>query len=436
MTETVRADIAVVGAGPAGIAAAVAASRAGKRVALLDDSPRPGGNIWRNREVSALPRSARARFAELGRPEISIFSGAGVFDVQSGFAILAETSSGRLEVRAPRIVLATGAREIFLPFPGWTLPGVVGVGGAQALLKTGADFSRSRAVVAGSGPLLLAVASALAKAGARLASVDEQAPSSRLRRFALGLAASNPSRIWRAALYRSEFAGTPYRAGTWVTRAEGADALERVFLTDGRREWREKCEILCTGYGLTPSTGLARLIGCRHADSFVEVDDLQQTSVPGVYCAGEPTGIGGVELALVEGEIAGLSAAGADQSSLRSDGLRRKRATQRRFSVRLATAFALRPELREIARPDTLVCRCEDVALARFDPSWTRRQAKLYTRAGMGPCQGRVCGPALQFLFGWREDTLRPPERPVSLSSLVPGPDEISPDSQERIAVE
>ena len=431
MSEAARADVAIVGAGPAGIAAAVACARAGKRVALLDESPGLGGNIWRHAEGAPLPREARRRLAELERFKIALFTGAGVFDIRHAFTLLAERSAGPLELRAPRIILATGAREVFLPFPGWTLPGVVGVGGAQALLKSGASVSGARTVVAGSGPLLLAAASALARAGARISLVAEQAPARNLRRFLLSLAGANPSRIFQAAAYRLAFAATPYRSGTWVVRAEGSDRLEGVIVTDGRREWREPCEILSTGFGLAPSTELAELLGCKMAGDAVAVDEMQQTSVAGVYCAGEPTGIGGVELSLVEGEIAGAAAARNSPGEIPASVLR-KREKLKRFAARLGRAFALRDELRAVPCPDTLVCRCEDVPLARFDPSWSRREAKLYTRAGMGPCQGRVCGPALRFLFGWGEDTIRPPARPVNLSTLAAALHEGSPAGAER----
>jgi len=131
--------------------------------------------------------------------------------------------------------------------------------------------------------------------------------------------------------------------------------------------------------------------------------------------AGEACGVGGADAALVEGEIAGLVAAGRPEAAAP---LRPRRVRLRAFARRLDTAFSLRDELRSLARPDTLVCRCEDVALGRLRPEWTPRQAKLYTRAGMGPCQGRVCGAALETIFGWPADTVRPPLYPVRLDAL------------------
>jgi hypothetical protein len=137
--------------------------------------------------------------------------------------------------------------------------------------------------------------------------------------------------------------------------------------------------------------------------------------VPGVFAAGEPCGIGGADLALVEGEAAGRAAAGRLEEAAR---LARRRGRLQSFAARLENAFALRAELRRLAEPATIVCRCEDVPLSRLRPEWSPRQAKLYTRAGMGPCQGRVCGAALEFLFGWPADTVRPPLFPVPLEAM------------------
>jgi D-hydroxyproline dehydrogenase subunit alpha len=180
------ADVAVIGAGPAGIAAAVRAAAAGKRVVLLDESPRAGGQIWRHTRRSALPRQARRWLSALDASGAAHLARATVVDVTAE-RITAEGPDGALVVETENVVLATGARERFLPFVGWTLPGVVGVGGAQALLKSGADVRGRTVVVAGSGPLLLPVAAALAHAGARIALLVEQAPARRVRRLAAGL---------------------------------------------------------------------------------------------------------------------------------------------------------------------------------------------------------------------------------------------------------
>ncbi|HEX7117778.1 MAG TPA: FAD-dependent oxidoreductase [Longimicrobiales bacterium] len=449
------ADIAVVGAGPAGIAAAVRAAEAGRSVVVLDAAPRPGGQIWRHRRREELPRRARAWLERLDRSGARVLCGAQVVDARpvgagrsdasdddpraasdargrvephggragagapatppEGFRLLAERGGEGFGVTAPRLILATGARERFIPFPGWTLPNVFGIGGAQALLKAGASFAGKRVVIAGSGPLLLVVAAAFARHGARVAVVAEQARRAALLRFGAGLWRS-PGRIVQAARYRAAFAGTRYAAGCWVVRADGDDVVREVTLTDGRRRWAEPCDVLCTGYGLVPGTELAELLGCAVDAGGVRVDGRQATTVPGVYCAGEPTGVAGVDAALAEGEIAGADAAGATDVPRRLHARRRR---EHRLAQRMDRAFAPRAELRGLPADDTILCRCEDVAYGSVDPDWSFRQAKLYTRIGMGPCQARVCGPACAFLFDWDRPFVRMPVSPVSVAALA-----------------
>jgi hypothetical protein len=153
---------------------------------------------------------------------------------------------------------------------------------------------------------------------------------------------------------------------------------------------------------------LARVLGCEIEDDKVRVDTLQQTTIRGVLSAGESTGIAGDAAAIVEGRIAGLMAAGRSGDS-RLESLKRERDKGRQFARVLSNAFAPRVELRGLAESDTVVCRCEDVRFGDLDSSWTGRQAKLYSRAGMGPCQGAVCGPALKHLLGWLPGSVRPP---------------------------
>lgn len=518
ITGAPQYEVAVIGAGPAGIAAAVGAAvglagRQGAAVArqsgiavaegmataaarvpvlMVDAAPRPGGQIWRHRSRSELPPPAQRWLERLDRSGTEILCGASVVDIvragqgaagggeargnaaasgskrgPAGAGISDLTSFGmgtggygvsgspgyRLSldhggvarvVRARQLILATGARELFLPFPGWTLPRVVGVGGAQALLRSGLSLSGRRVVLAGSGPLLLAVAAALARAGARVVIVAEQAKAGAVLRFGAGLWHS-PGKALQALRYRAALGGTRIALGCWVTRADGDDAVREVTLTDGRRSWTESCDLLCTGYGLVPNTELARLLGCAVSDGRVEVDEWQRTTVPGVYSAGETTGIAGVDVALVEGEIAGRMAggsvgsaltagagaatpsaldhlpgrAGAATNSLALTRLLAARARERAFAERLAHAFALRGELRSLPDSGTIICRCEDLTFGLLDPGWCARQAKLYTRVGMGSCQARVCGPALAHLFGWDPDTVRVPAFPTPVSTLT-----------------
>jgi D-hydroxyproline dehydrogenase subunit alpha len=408
-------DLAVAGAGPAGIAAAVRAAEAGRRVVLLDAGAGPGGQIWRRSARFPAPPVAAEWLAALERSGAAVISQAEICGIAPGFRIAVESRGAALAISADRLVIATGARERFLPFPGWTLPNVFGIGGAQALAKSGTSFDGKRVVLAGSGPLLLPAAATLSRCGANVVLVAEQAPIRRVASFAASL--WRTPHLWtEAARYRRAFRPARYATGIWALEAHGENEVSAVTLTDGRRRWREACDALCTGYGLVPNTELARLLGCEMNGEAVRVDEQQRASISGVFCAGEPTGIGGVELALVEGEIAGLCAAGKADRAHR---LLPARERARRYASRLDRAFRLRPELRTVATPGTIVCRCEDVRLGDVDPSWSPRQAKLYTRAGMGPCQGRVCGPALAFHFGWGLDSVRFPVFPVSIGTMI-----------------
>jgi hypothetical protein len=173
---------------------------------------------------------------------------------------------------------------------------------------------------------------------------------------------------------------------------------------------------LCTGYGLVPNTELARLLGLEIRDGAIGVDTFQRTSVDGIFAAGECAGVGGVDVASIEGRIAGQTAVGFPPSA----GFLRRRDNMREWGNVLSRTFALRAELADLADDRTIVCRCEDVRMGAIDPSWTAREAKLHSRIGMGACQGRVCGPAMRHLRGWDHDTVRTPLQPVPLSALIP----------------
>lgn len=409
-----RFDVAVIGAGPAGIAAAVSAANAGATVALLDDNPGAGGQIWRGGPAAWQKPEALRWFQCLEQSSVKVFQGARVFHVEHQF-LTAESRDGVLSVEFKELILATGAREFFLPFPGWTLPNVMGAGGLQALVKSGLPVNGKRVVVAGTGPLLLAVATYLRKAGATVVAVCEQASWSSFAKFGLGMSLI-PGKLREASKMLFELGDTPLWTSCWPVSAEGKERVTAVKLSHKGRVREMECDYLACGFHLLPNVEFARLTGCRIQDGFVEVNEFQKTSVANVYCAGEPTGIGGLERALVEGQIAGLAAGHAVDAARK---LFRKRATHQRAVALMKEAFRLRPELRGVAKSETLVCRCEDVSFERlrgFD-SW--RAAKLQSRCGMGPCQGRVCVPAVQFLLGWEPDSLRPPVFPVRCSSLA-----------------
>jgi len=421
---TTRAfDIVVVGAGPAGLAAAAAAANAGRKVAVLDDNPHVGGQIWRAGAGKSAPDSARERaVAEFEASHAVLFAGRQVVDATPGALQAWVGAEQTLEsFQFESLILATGARERFLPFPNWTLPGVFGAGGLQALVRGGYDVRGKRIVVSGSGPLLLAVAAHLKQDGAEIVTIAEQAPISQLAGFGPSLLA-RPGKILQGLQLRMELASVPYRTGCWVASAEGDEAVTAVRLTDGSRTWVERCDLLACGFHLVPNTELARLLGCRISETGVEVNAEQRTSVAGVYCAGEPTGVAGVDAATVQGRIAGLVAAGHAEAARRLSG---RRAAEASFGRAMTRAFALRPELLKLATPDTIVCRCEDVRFGELQADVPRRgwtDAKLQTRCGMGPCQGRICGPALDALFGWRNASVRPPVFPIPIAALCSAP--------------
>lgn len=389
-------DIVIVGAGPAGMAAAIAARKSAASVAVIDDNHAPGGQIWRG----------GGPFPDFSSSGAEFIPGARVIDGDHSRKQLTVEASEVFQVGYTKLILATGARELFLPFPGWTLPGVFGVGGLQALAKSGLSVAGKRIIVAGTGPLLLAVAAYLEQHGARVPLIAEQAGWRSLGAFATALL-RHPSKIKQAVEIKKSILRTKYLPNCWVTRASGA----MVTLRHNGKQFQEQCDYLAVAYGFAPNTELAQLLGCELKGNVVKVDQNQQTTVENIYCVGEPTGLGGVDESLVEGEIAGHAACGKFPKISRQ--------TASHFSRALNRAFALRPELRDAVTPETIVCRCEDVPFSRLQQAKSWREAKLHFRCGMGPCQGRVCGPALEYLFGWKAESIRPPIFPATLQNLI-----------------
>ncbi len=402
--ESESCDLLVIGAGPAGLAAAAAAAPSGARIVVVDDNPAPGGQIWRHGvQVPATP-ALKVRLAALERhANITLLSGTRVLASASGPALLLEDATQARLMRYRRLLLCTGARELLLPFPGWTLPGVTGAGGLQALVKGGLPVRGQRVVLAGSGPLLLATAATLRRAGAKVLLIAEQAAPAAMARFALGLPR------WPGKFAQALRLWCPqWQAGRWVSAALGDERLQAVVVQrpNGSQGPRGKtvhdrlaCDRLACGFGLVPNVELGRMIGIAlDAGGALAVDELQLTSVEHCLAAGECTGIAGQESASLQGAIAGHVAVGE------LDAARALAAQLPRWQIfarSLQTAFALRSELRALAEAETIVCRCEDVphAALQSEPGWI--EAKLRTRCGMGPCQGRICGAAAQVLYGW-----------------------------------
>ncbi|WP_067141851.1 NAD(P)/FAD-dependent oxidoreductase [Microtetraspora malaysiensis] len=439
-------DLAVVGAGPAGLAAAGVAARAGLRVALLDAGARVGGQYFRQppdgfhaTRPGAL-HHGYARFVRLrdGLGDTDVLLGHRVWAIEpavgGGFAVhcLKGGRERAATVAATRLLIATGAHDRVLPFPGWDLPGVMTAGGAQALLKGNLVVAGRRVVVAGTGPFLLPVATSLAAAGARVVGVFEAGG-----RFTLApRALTRPGKAAEALGYGRLLARhrVPYKGGRAVVAAHGDGELTHVTVARVDAEWRPyqgghetiRCDTLAVGYGFTPQLDLVAQLGCEiGADAAgvpaARVDRHMRTSAPGVYAAGETTGVGGADLAALEGEIAGRAVvadargvpAAAHPAAVRTEARRRRLAA---FADALLRSYPVRDGWTSWLRDDTLICRCEEVPYGRVKEARDlgaadARSIKLLARPGMGWCQGRICGEAVARLAG---EAPGPPRRPIA----------------------
>ena len=440
-----RCDVLIIGAGPAGLAAAQAALAAGCEVDLVDDNFQSGGQIWRGGAqiqhdpraqnlASILTQSERLR-CHFQSKLIHISGHKDQFT-----AVLDHTQTphcANSKIVAKRVIIGTGAREILLPFAGWTLPGVTGAGGLQALVKGGYPVQGKRVVVAGTGPLLLAVAASLVERGAIVTHIVEQSSFSKLNRFAWSLFAS-PSKLKQAIQLAWKLRRQKYWSDSYVLEAHGKQQLSKITIVKGGVLHEIESDYLACGYGLAPNLEIATGLGCTvnfHDDDSsampnVRVTEMQESSVAGVYCAGETTGVGGVDLSLAEGCIAGYAAAfsldktvipkqSQDYANRQLIAAEKQRRVWQQFARRLQQTFQLRPELKQLCRDDTIVCRCEDVSFSQLQIHSDWRSAKLHTRCGMGACQGRICGNANYVLFGWKRDLGRLPLQATSLNNLL-----------------
>ncbi|MGP3913382.1 FAD/NAD(P)-dependent oxidoreductase [Nonomuraea sp. 10N515B] len=437
-------DLVVVGGGPAGVAGALTAALAGLRVALLDSSARLGGQYFRHTAVPGrapgLDRFLRQARALSDRAEVlsrhQVWSVAREAD--GDLLVHAGSPDGRsVAVRGRRLLIATGAYDRPLPFPGWDLPGVLTAGGAQALLKGNGVVAGRRIVVSGTGPFLLPVATGLAAAGAKVLGVFEAGGALGLARhplLTLGKAAEAAGYALSLARHR-----VPYLTRHAVVAAHGEREVEAVTVARLDQRWNVldtrivECDTVATGYGFVPQIDLGVQLGCgtRHdvdGSPVLEADSAQRTTVPGVWAAGEPTGVGGWRLAELEGRIAGRSivahtrrrpsgAAGVELMAGEVAGaLSRRRDRWRAFGAALQQAYPVRPGWQGWLRDDTLVCRCEEVPLARVREAQElgatdARSIKLLARPGMGWCQGRICGYAVACLA---DEPQQPPRRPIA----------------------
>lgn len=441
--------VLVIGAGPAGLAAARAALRLGAAVTLLDAAGQTGGQYYRHLTetgagTAVAPREhllhhgwqqyTAHRDELLAAQLCTVVTDAHVWAIEredngstAVHVVLGETDAGSRRSRVYRpdaLVLATGAHDRTLPFPGWELPGVYTAGAAQALAKAERLAVGRRVVVAGTGPFLLPVAQTLQRTGAQVRAVYE---ASRAARLATGWLAS-PRLYWRSRAKLAEMAGylrthvahrIPYLPGRAVVAAHGADHVSAVTVASLDDRWAPipgtertvDVDAVCVTHGFVPRLELAVAAGCEIATPpagphfrHVRVDARQRTSVPGIWAAGEITGVGGADLAATEGTVAGHCAAGGALADL-VPGTVRRRETYREFAARMHSAHAIQPGWTDWLTPETVVCRCENVSYDRLGAAIADtataglRSLRLTARAGLGICQARICGHTVEELF-------------------------------------
>jgi NADPH-dependent 2,4-dienoyl-CoA reductase/sulfur reductase-like enzyme len=459
--------LVVIGGGPAGMAAAIEAARAGLSPTLIDESPRLGGQIYRQppqafrfKSTHALGKDfvrgerLRAEFDEVA-DRVELLSGASVLGVWGGREIMWASDEASDMIHAEQIIIATGAYERPAPFPGWTLPGVMTAGGVQTLIKTMCVRPGRRSLVVGSGPLLLVVANQLSKVGVEVVAVLEAgklswSPRPLLKVWGEWELLKDAWGYWRG-LRR---AGIPLLFNHTIFEARGrAEVEEASYGPVDPDTWRPlkhrmrtmDVDLVVTGFGFVPNTELTELVGCRHEyvhkiGGWIPVRDvMMRTTVPGVFAAGDGAGVAGALVAVEEGRVAGVTA--AEQAGAISAGgaakrreapLARLRSLGRVREV-LDEVSWIRQGLLELATPETLVCRCEEVTLAKVNAALGEgardlQAVKLLTRLGMGPCQGRNCAPSMGMYIchttGRTPENVgrinpRPPVRPATLGALA-----------------
>ncbi|MGE7469492.1 FAD-dependent oxidoreductase [Bosea sp. NPDC003192] len=452
-------DLIVLGAGPAGAAAAIKARSLGLRVAVIDEAPAAGGQVYRAPSLALTatePDADRAKGGEL-REKLAasgavLYASHRVWSLTPGFSVIAIGPDGPLTLEAPNLIVAAGAIERHIPVSGWTLPGVIGLAGATILLKAHGVLPGRRVVVAGSGPLLLLVASKIVAAGGEVAAVVDAAPRTGWLARA-GAMLARPDLIakgagWLLALLKAR---VPIHSGAAIRAIHGTVGVEAVTIGPVDRDWRPvdgakhtiATDSVCLGFGLLPSTEVTRLLGAGHRYEpelggwIPTVDASLQTSVPGLFVAGDGAGVRGADAAPLSGELAalGVNSRLGRGGDLASQAAKIEAAWHRssRFGAAMSALAMPPPGAAAMIAAETTVCRCEGLTRTTLDmaiAAGTRTLAdlKATTRCGMGPCGGRVCGEAAAMLIaaatGWNRETIgqpsaRPPLRPVPLAAIT-----------------
>jgi NADPH-dependent 2,4-dienoyl-CoA reductase/sulfur reductase-like enzyme len=451
-------ELMVIGAGPAGLAAAESAAALGVEVMLIDEQPRPGGQIFRRRSTGAAPKLPRYA-ARLGGvyddpsgAGISYMSAHCVWGVAADGTVFVAGTRGTQAYLPRTLVLATGAYEWVLPTQGWTVPGVISAGGAQALLKTAGVVAGRRVALGGCGPLLLQVATQMLKAGAEVAAVFDVASREEHVRAATRILAHPPTALHGLRLLATlKRHRVPIHRGWVISEIHGEDCVEGVTAAPlGTRGLRfdkglkVEVDAVCLSFGLVPAVEFAALRGC--ALQFdrplgvwcVKRDEVTETSIEGVFAVGDGAAIGGARRAVLEGTLAGVSAARrvGRISADRAKQMQRPmlRAVSRLGPIRSynEVVCAHRPGLLGQVNDATIVCRCESVDArtvrkALADGAQSLHELRTRCRVGMGNCQGRMCMPtASRMLSQERNFDLeriefprqRPPLRPLNLQEL------------------
>ncbi|MCA8143519.1 NAD(P)/FAD-dependent oxidoreductase [Burkholderia multivorans] len=447
--------VIIIGAGPAGLACAQRLAQGGRAVVIIDDNMQAGGQYFRQLPVGykVSPHAPllrdKPRFDALTRvldhPNVRYLPSTTVWGSPAAMSVAYAGPAGSGRVKGAAIVIAGGAQDQPFPFTGWTLPNVISAGGALNLVKAHGLVPEGRVMVAGNGPLVLVAAATLAAAGANIVGVVEAQPSSRLA-SALAMSLWAAPKLLRTALsYRRRIAraGAWFRTGRMVAQASGVDAIEKVAIApideNGRPRRAQQAwfdvDTLVIGYGIVPSTDIARMLGCRTAfdQSLNGNAPLRsatlETSVPNVYAIGDGAGIGGVEVALLEGRIAANAILGVGVGADVEPMLARRYRHLDRFRRMLNIAYSRAKPLNAV-EPETIVCRCEELTFGQLqqDASFAcgdLDRLKKSSRAGMGRCQGRNCLPALAKMLDLPPEGLstlpraRPPLKPIPLRYLA-----------------